>query len=295
MYNNGQETSMEDNMSVKGKLTTLGLGVTTAILVSCGDGKEKQQQDAKQKAQTEKVMASQKIISELSSNGISVLKAGKEGEPDSLLHSVETDGSNPKYEATDDVSAALGIEEVGYKIAEIKINRKDAMKMFGSVYGDINTGDAFEINGCKVKVLSDDAQNSAKMRKVYNYRDLKQENRNKSDAFDYSFNHETDNNDKKSSGEWKVYNADDKKYSSVHERALYNDETIETSFGLEGSIGDNRLYIEVKGYKYDFDFGDLSKANIVRDAKLPKKPKAPKRKIGEALIRTLADVKKNKR
>ncbi|MBR1600596.1 MAG: hypothetical protein IJ677_03365 [Alphaproteobacteria bacterium] len=285
-------------MKTKDALKVIGLGIVTAAITSCSDGKEKQQQDDKQKAKTEQVSNAQKIISELSSNGISVLKAGKEGEPDSLLHSVETDGSNPKYEATDDVSKALGIEVSSYEITEMNLNKNDAEVVFGSVYGDINTGDVFKFNGIRIKVLDEDAENKLKMRKVYNYRDLKQENRNKSDAFDYSFNHETDNNDKKSSGEWKVYNADDKKYSSVHERALYNDETIETSFGLEGSIGDNRLYIEVKGYKYDFDFGDLSKANIVRDTKLPKKTKAPKRRVGDAMMmkmRTLAEVKKYKR
>ena len=116
----------------------LGAGITVAILTSCGDGKEKTQQDNEAKAQTEKIMDSQKIISELSSDGISVLKAGKEGKPDSLLHSVEKEGnvySNPEYKATDDVSKALGIEISACDVIEVKINREDATKVLGSSMG----------------------------------------------------------------------------------------------------------------------------------------------------------------
>ena len=295
----------------------LGAGITVAILTSCGDRKEKTQQDNEAKAQTEKIMDSQKIISELSSDGISVLKAGKEGKPDSLLHSVEKEGnvySNPEYKATDDVSKALGIEQLSYEITEVKINKKDAMRIFGRVYGDINTGDAFKVNGYNFVVIDGNAQNSIKMRTNYRYRDFEHENHNTSGWTDVSeFDYKADNKDEKSSGKWTVTSRKEE-YSIHTERAVYKDEkfgylpreTVSTgdwnSVEKEGEfveipleVLDNKLVVFIKGEKYDFDFGDLSKANIVRDAKLPKKPKAPKRKIGEALIRTLAGGKKKNR
>ena len=215
-------------------------------------------------------MDSQKIISELSSDGISVLKAGKEGKPDSLLHSVDNDGnvySNPKYEATDDVSKALDIEVSSREIVEMNINKKDAEVMFGGVYGDINTGDVFKINGVRIKVLDKDAVNSLKMKVKYGYGDKKEI---QSHSFDFSL--------------------DSKESVSVDEfgkKAEYNDGV---QFG-----GVNNVKITIKGEEYTFDFGDLSKANIERDKELPEKPEAPKRKIGEALIRTLAGGKNKNR
>ncbi|MBQ8481989.1 MAG: hypothetical protein IJ532_05595 [Alphaproteobacteria bacterium] len=294
-------------MSTKGKLKAIGVGIVAAVLTSCSDGKEKQQQqDNEQKNQTEQVMDSQKTIQELTSNGIPVLKAGKKGNPDSLLYSVEKEEgaySNPKYEATSDVSKAPGIEPLSYEITEMKINRKDAQKVFGEHLGEVKVGDVFKINGHVVKVSDDNAQNSFKMKIRYGYRDIAPDKEN---AWDFNlgkekyvseFGEQADKADKWS-GEWKVYNRLDKEYKAVNEKSLYEDEVIETPFEVKGSTVTGGIHFEVRGAKYNFGFGDLSKANIVRDAKLPKKPKAPKRKIGEAMfsrLRTLADVKKCRR
>ena len=291
----------------------LGAGITVAVLTSCGDGKEKTQQDNEPKAKTEQIMTSQKIISELLSDGISVLKSGEKGKPDSLLHSVEKEGnvySNPEYKATDDVSKALGIEISACDVIEVKINREDATKVLGSSMGfgiaSLKVGDILKVGGdggYQVKIIDDNARKSMTLKINYDYKDV-----NKDLIAEHEF--QTDDVHEGISSKYKLI------YGPSHViKSFYKDEkfgylpreTVSTgdwnSVVKEGKfveipleVLDNKLVVFIKGKKYDFDFGDLSKANIVRDTKLPEKPKAPKRKIGEALIhRTLAEVKKNKR
>ena len=280
----------------------LGAGLTVAVLTSCGDGKEKVQQDAKEKSKTEKIIGSQKIISELSSARISVVKAGEKGKPDSLLSSIEKEGnvySNPKYQATDDVSKALGIEPLSYEIKEVKLNRADATKCYGGKMGfgmeSLKIGDSFRVDGgYMVKIIDDNAHNSMKYKIRYDYKDVSPKKENKPDfSYGKTKSVNTDKQADKASGSWNVHSNSDNKFTSVlkNEKASYGDEFVEVPL----EVINNKMVVFIEGEKYSFDFEDLSKANIVRDAKLPKKPKVPERKIGDALTQTLADRKKNKR
>ena len=215
----------------------------------------------------------EQVIKDMSTQGISVTKKGAKGAPDSVLTSVNkthdmwTDSeiySNPKY------------EKIGSKKPNtVRLGKEETKLVMSPEEQKLKK----DIEEKIVSIFKSDSTNEEKRSKIEELlRKMPKEQVKTAQNFEYEeFDRDFKNIEK--DGFWSVTSKD---AEAKHEQAIYDDGSKKIEFGYE---------------TYTFSSELPSDENMEQDKQLPKKPKAPKRKVSRDALPgiNLAQIKANKK